>query len=130
LKYLAGTVNLCIHYGRTEDGKIQGRELNRLWGWVDADFAADNDTRRSHTGYVMMMKGGPIGWKSAKQKSVSLSTAESEWYAAQDRTVLLLLSIVLQVRVKLVLLYLNCVFSLVHCTRVECECIGFAEYCT
>jgi hypothetical protein len=25
-----------------------------------------------------MMNGGPIGWKSVKQKSVSLSTAESE----------------------------------------------------
>ena len=84
LKYLAGTVNLCIHYGRTKDGKIEGRELNRLWGWVDADFAADLDTRRSHTGYVIMMNGGPISWKSVKQKSVSLSTAESEWLAASE----------------------------------------------
>ena len=84
LKYLAGTVDLCIHYGRTKDGKIEGRELNRLWGWVDADFAADLDTRRSHTGYVIMMNGGPISWKSVKQKSVSLSTAESEWYAASE----------------------------------------------
>jgi hypothetical protein len=38
LKYLAGTANLCIHYDRTKDGKIEGRELNRLWGWVDADL--------------------------------------------------------------------------------------------
>jgi hypothetical protein len=37
LKYLAGTADLCIHYGRTKDGKIEDRELNRLWGWVDAD---------------------------------------------------------------------------------------------
>ena len=84
LKYLAGTVNLCTHYGRTKDGKIEGRQLNRLWGWEDADFAADLDTRRSHTGYVIMMNGGPINWKSVKQKSVSLSTAESEWYAASE----------------------------------------------
>jgi hypothetical protein len=84
LKYLAGTVDLCIHYGRTKDGKIEGRELNRLWGWVDADFSADLDTRRSHTGYVIMMNGGPISWKSVKQKSVSLSTAESEWHAASE----------------------------------------------
>jgi hypothetical protein len=51
---------------------------------VDADFAADLDTRRSHTGYVIMMNGGPISWKSVKQKSVSLSTAEREWYAASE----------------------------------------------
>ena len=51
---------------------------------MDADFVADLDTRRSHTGYVIMMNGGPISWKSVKQKSVSLSTAESEWYAASE----------------------------------------------
>jgi hypothetical protein len=84
LKYLAGTADLCIQYGRTQDGKIEGRELNRLWGWVDADFAADLDTRRSHTGYVIMMNGGSISWKSVNQKSVSLSTAESEWYTASE----------------------------------------------
>ena len=84
LKYLSGTADLCIHYGRTKDGNTEGRELNNLWGWVDADFAADLDTRRSHTGYIIMMNGGPISWKSVKQKSVSLSTAESEWYAASE----------------------------------------------
>jgi hypothetical protein len=31
-----------------------------------------------------MMNGGPVSWKSVKQKSVSLSTAESEWYAASE----------------------------------------------
>jgi hypothetical protein len=35
LKYLAGTVNLCIHYDRTEDGKIEGRELKGYGaGWM------------------------------------------------------------------------------------------------
>ena len=74
--------NLCIHYGRTKDSKIEGRQLNRLWGWVAADFAADLDTCLSHTGYVgyvIMINGGPISWKSVKQKRLSLSTAESEW---------------------------------------------------
>ena len=63
---------------------FEGREINRLWGWVDADFAADLNTRRSHTGYVTMMNGGPISWKYVKQKSISLSTAESEWYASSE----------------------------------------------
>jgi len=81
LKYLAGTVDLCIHYGRNKDSKIEGRDVNRLWGWVDEDFAADLDTRRLLTSHVIMMNGGPISWKSVKQQSLSLSTAESEWYA-------------------------------------------------
>ena len=73
LKYPAGTVNLCVHYDSTKDGRIEGREINRLWGWVDADFATDLDTRQSHTGYIIMMNDSPINWKTVKT-SVSLST--------------------------------------------------------
>jgi len=36
-----------------------------LWGRVDADWAGDIDTRRPHTGYILLMNGGPISWKSA-----------------------------------------------------------------
>ena len=36
------------------------QRLNKLWGWVDADFAADLDTRRSHTGYILMLNGGAV----------------------------------------------------------------------
>ena len=43
LKCLAGTVDLCIHYGRTKDSKIEGRQLNRLWGSPPHVFA------RSHS---------------------------------------------------------------------------------
>ena len=42
--------------------------------------ASDLYTSLSHTGYVIMMNGGPISWKSVKQETVSLSTAEIEWY--------------------------------------------------
>jgi hypothetical protein len=90
LKYLAGTANLCIHYGRTKDGKIEGRELNRLWGWVDADFAADLDTSRSHTGYVIMMNGGPPVSNSALAKSGKISLLLSpQAQAHANQTVLL-----------------------------------------
>jgi len=50
---------------------------NVLWGWVDADWADDTDTHRSHTGYILMMNGGPISWKSQRQDNVSLSTAKT-----------------------------------------------------
>jgi hypothetical protein len=83
--HYAGEHKLRGSTSRTEDGKIEDRELNnRLWVWVDSEFAADLDTRRSHTGYVIMMNGGPINWKSVKQKSESLNTTESEWYAARE----------------------------------------------
>ena len=54
----------------------------RLWGWVDADYAGCGDTRKSHTGYVLMLNGTAISWKSKHQSTVSLSSAESEYIAA------------------------------------------------
>jgi len=53
-------------------------------GWVDADWAGDTDTRRSHTAYILMMNGGPISWKSRRQDNVSLSTSEAEFVAARQ----------------------------------------------
>jgi hypothetical protein len=43
LKYLRGTVDFCLKFGRTDKGLI---------GYVDSDYAADLDRRRSLTGYV------------------------------------------------------------------------------
>jgi hypothetical protein len=37
-------------------------------------WAGDTDTRRSNTGYVLLMNGGPISWKSQRQDSLTLST--------------------------------------------------------
>ena len=54
------------------------------YGWVDTDVPADLNTRRSHTGYVLMLNGGAVSWKSNMQKSASLSTAEEERYAASE----------------------------------------------
>ena len=50
---------------------------------MDADWAGDTDTRRSHTGYILMMNG-PISWKSRRQLIVSLSTSEAEFVAASQ----------------------------------------------
>ena len=61
LRYLRDAWNESITYTRGS------RKPNELWGWVDADWAGDTDTRRSHTGYILMMNGGPISWKSRRQ---------------------------------------------------------------
>ena len=84
LKYLAGTHTEGIRYGRDNTPLHDERGPHQLWGFVDADFASDAETRRSHTGYCLFLNGGPISWKSTRQQSVSLSTAEAEWYAASE----------------------------------------------
>ena len=45
LRYLQDTWNETTVYTR------RSCRVNRLWGWVDADWAGNTHTRRSHTGY-------------------------------------------------------------------------------
>ena len=78
LVYLRFTIDKCIIYSRSTSAD----DVNRLWGWVDADYAGCPDTRKSHTGYVLMLNGGAISWKLKRQGTVSLSSAESEYIAA------------------------------------------------
>ena len=54
--------------------------------YVDASHAADVDTRRSTTGYIFFMSGGPISWQSRLQTSVALSSTEAEYMAASAAT--------------------------------------------
>jgi len=61
LCYLSGTWNQTIRYFRDFH-----ENPNVLWGLVDTDWAGDTDTRRFHIGYIFMMNGGPMSWKSVK----------------------------------------------------------------
>ncbi|KAL0349992.1 UNVERIFIED_CONTAM: Retrovirus-related Pol polyprotein from transposon TNT 1-94 [Sesamum radiatum] len=53
-------------------------------GYVDSDYAGDLDYRRSTTGYVFTLGGGPICWKSTVQSIVALSTTEIEYMAVAE----------------------------------------------
>eukprot|EP00961_Rhodomonas_salina_P243498 3290549-Rhodomonas_salina.1 len=55
---------------------------DRIEGWVDSDYAADPDTRRSVTGYVLSINNGPVSWRSKRQSCTTLSSAEAEFVAA------------------------------------------------
>ena len=54
--------------------------------YVDASHAADIDTRRSTTGYMFFMTGGPVSWQSCMQSTVALSSMEAEYMAASAAT--------------------------------------------
>lgn len=56
--------------------------LSGLVGYSDADYAGDISTRRSTSGWIFTYNGGVISWGSERQKSVALSTTESEYIAA------------------------------------------------
>ena len=77
LRYLQGTSNYGITYRPPP---------LRLQGYSDADWAGDIDTRRSTTGYIVMLNNGAIAWKSRRQPTVALSTMESEYMALTEAT--------------------------------------------
>jgi hypothetical protein len=70
---------------KTMDTKIIFKNLKEeLQGYSDASYAADKKDRKSHSGYVFTMNGGPISWKSKKQPIVALSSMEAEYIALSE----------------------------------------------
>ena len=56
-------------------------DTDTLIGYSDADWAGDVNDRKSTSGYLFMMSGAAVSWKSRKQTCVALSTAEAEYVA-------------------------------------------------
>ncbi|KAG4038241.1 hypothetical protein PC123_g26197 [Phytophthora cactorum] len=65
-RYIKGT--------RTHGIEIQAASEDGLQGYSDADWAGDVETRRSTSGYTLMMNGGYISWRTKKQRTVALSS--------------------------------------------------------
>jgi len=76
LRYLRGIDRLRVMYGGNE----------ALQGYADAGWAGDIDGRRSKTGLIFTLNGGPISWASKRQSTVATSTAEAEHVAAAMAT--------------------------------------------
>ena len=77
LKYLKRTKDLFLVYGGCTD------DLS-VTGYVDVSFSSDPDDSKSQTGYVFVVNGGAVSWRSGKQAVVAQSTMESEYIAAND----------------------------------------------
>lgn len=74
MRYLKGTSTAKLMYSKSGN--------SNLVGYSDADWANDQDDRRSCTGYVFLKNGGAISWNSKRQPTVALSSAEAEYMAA------------------------------------------------
>jgi hypothetical protein len=79
LRYIRGTTDLCLTFDGTAGERI-------ALGYADADWGGCLDSRRSTTGYVFQTFGGVTSWKSRRQATVALSTAEAEYMASGDAT--------------------------------------------
>ena len=73
LRYIHGTVGQGI--------LLNGHNELKLQAFSDADWASCPYSRKSITGYLVLLGGSPISWKSKKQSTVSRSSSESEYRA-------------------------------------------------
>jgi len=73
-QYLKATENYGIKFTKEKDLKI----------FVDADYAGDQTTRKSTSGFLIMIGDSPTSWYSKLQNCVATSTAESEYYSISD----------------------------------------------
>ena len=55
-------------------------------GYSDSDFASCLDSRKSTSGYVFLLAGGAISWRSAKQTLVATSTTEAKFVSCFEAT--------------------------------------------
>ena len=62
-------------------GSTTGKELD---AFADSDWGTDAETRKSISGQITRFNGTPISWRSKKQQSVALSSAEAEYMAVSD----------------------------------------------
>ena len=74
-RYLKGTINFGLVY--TQEGKDE-----TLSGYSDSDLALDVVARKSTGGMVFYLNDNLVSWCSQKQKTVALSSCESEFMAA------------------------------------------------
>jgi transposase InsO family protein len=78
MRYLQGTKNYMLMYRRTDNLEVIG--------YSDSDFVGCVDSRKSTSGYIFMMAGGAVSWRSAKQTLIATSTMEAEFVSCFEAT--------------------------------------------
>ena len=90
VQYLYNTRELCLKYSAGKDEDTNEPEVyeagRRPHAYADADYAGETQTRKSTSGGIIFLNGGPITWSSKLQKIVAQSTAEAEIIAATEIT--------------------------------------------
>ena len=72
LGYLKWTEHYALHYNKY---------LAAIEGYSDANWITGSNDVKSTSGYVFILGGGAVSWKSSKQACIARSTMESELIA-------------------------------------------------
>ena len=82
LRYLAGTLDLALEFNF--DGGVVPASVGgfiRNCAVSDADWASDERDRKSISGYCFYFLNSLVSWSAVKQKTISLSSTEAEYYS-------------------------------------------------
>ena len=71
LRYLKGTPGKGLLFSKNN--------VSNIFGYTDSDWAGDQTTRKSTSGYFTFVEGNLVTWRSKKQKVVARSSAEAEF---------------------------------------------------
>jgi transposase InsO family protein len=77
LRYLQRTKDHILTYRRSE-------KPLEVFGYTDSDFGGCQDSMKSTSGYIFMLAGGAVSWKSAKQTLMAPSTMAAEFIACYE----------------------------------------------
>ncbi|GJZ67821.1 hypothetical protein Tco_0631061 [Tanacetum coccineum] len=78
VKYLRNTKDMVLVYGAKPEDEL------KVSCYAHASFQTDKDDTKSQTGYVFMINGGAMDWKTAKQSTTAMSSTEVEYITAAE----------------------------------------------
>ncbi|GJS28363.1 retrotransposon protein, putative, ty1-copia subclass [Tanacetum coccineum] len=73
-----------VAFAQNMTSRFQQNPELRVECYCDAGFETDRDDTKSQTGYVFVLNGGAVDWKSSKQSTTAMSATESEYIAASE----------------------------------------------
>ncbi|GJV10697.1 retrotransposon protein, putative, ty1-copia subclass [Tanacetum coccineum] len=73
-----------VAFAQNITSRFQQNPELRVSCYTDAGYLTKADDLKSQTGYVFVLNGGAVDWKSAKQSIFATSSAEAEYIAAFD----------------------------------------------
>nr|GEX94213.1 hypothetical protein [Tanacetum cinerariifolium] len=75
---IGSIIDMVLVYGAKPEAEL------KVSCYADASFQTDKDDTKSQTGYVFILNGGFVEWKSVKQSTTAMCSTEAEYIATAE----------------------------------------------